>query len=58
MLMVILNQTVRPTEIAQMDKLLSLIDKLLTSVKLYSLGCNISREAAELSYETMSGAKA
>ena len=58
MLMVILNQTVRPTEITQMDKLLSLIDKLLTSVKLYSLGCNISREAAELSYETMSGAKA
>lgn len=55
MLMVILNQTIRPKELNNMDKLLSLIEGLLTKVDIYRLGCNISREAAELSYKTMSG---
>ncbi len=55
MLFVILNQTLRPSELDKMDKLLSLIDKLLSSTELYRLGCNISKEAAELSYQTMSG---
>lgn len=54
MLMVILNQTVRPTEVEEADKFFSLVDKLLKSVKLYSLGCDISREAAELSFGAMS----
>lgn len=53
MLITILNQTVRPTEADEMDKLLNLVDKLLKSVKLYNLECNISREAAELSFSTM-----
>ncbi len=55
MLMVILNQTLRPTELDKMDKLLELIENLLRSVDLYRLGCDISKEAAELSYKTMSG---
>ncbi len=55
MLMVILNQTLRPTELNKMDKLLGLIEKLLSKVALYKLGCNISTQAAELSYKTMSG---
>lgn len=55
MLLVILNQTIRPKEINNMDKLLSLIEKMLLNVDIYHLGCNISREAAELSYKTMSG---
>jgi hypothetical protein len=54
MLMVILNQTVRPKELDKMDKLLTLIDTMLKTVDLYALGCNISREAAELSFGTMS----
>lgn len=54
MLLKILNQTIRPSEESKIDKLLSLIDKLLKGVELYSLGCNISQEAAELSYKTMS----
>lgn len=54
MIITILNQTVRPTEEVAMDKLLTLIDKMLSSVKLYNLECNISREAAELSFSTMS----
>lgn len=54
MLYVILNQTLRPEKLDEMEKFLALIDKLLKSVKLYSLRCNISREAAELSFATMS----
>lgn len=57
MLTVILKQTLRPSNLEQMDKLLALIEKLLTNVELYKLGCNISIEAAELSYKTMSGEK-
>lgn len=55
MLMVILNQTLRPEEPEVMDTFLALIEKMLKSVELYCLSCNISREAAELSYTTMSG---
>ena len=54
MLITLMNQTVRPCEEKKMDKLLAILDKMLTQVDLYSLGCNISREAAELSYNTMS----
>lgn len=50
----VLNQTVRPGEAEKLDKLLSLVGRLLGSVSLYSLGCNVSREAAEISYGTMS----
>ena len=55
MLITVLNQTIRPKELEQMDKLLVLVDKMLNTVELYRLGCNISSEAAELSFKTMSG---
>lgn len=54
MLHTILNQTLIPTEVEKVDKLFELIDKMLRSVDLYTLGCTISREAAELSYSVMS----
>lgn len=54
MLITILNQTLRPSEVGMVDKLFNLIDKLLSQVELYKLGCNISREAAELSFGVMS----
>ncbi len=57
MLMTILNQTIRPNDAEKMDKLLSLVEKMLLSVDIYSMGCNVSKEAAKLSYETMSGRK-
>lgn len=53
MLVMVLNQTLRPEKLENMDKLLDLIEKMLASAKLYSLGCNISKEAAELSYNAM-----
>ena len=57
MLLTIFNQTMRPVEPEKMDKLLNLIDKMLSQVGLYSLGCNISLDSAKLSFETMSGEK-
>ena len=54
MLFTILNQTIRPSEVEVMDNLLALTEKLLTKVKLYKLECNVSLDAAKLSYQTMS----
>ncbi len=54
MLLTVLNQTIRPSEETAYDKLLDLIEKLLTKVSLYKLGCNVSLEAAQLSFKTMS----
>ncbi len=53
MLVTLLSQTIRPSEEAKMDKLLALLDEMLKRVNLYKLGCNVSREAAELSFNTM-----
>ncbi len=49
-----LEQTIRSNEIEFMDKLLFVMDKLLTSVKVYKLHCNMDISAARLAYETMS----
>ena len=55
MFITILDQTIRPKEEKEMDKLLSLLDKMVKQVKLYELGCNISPDAAILSINTMVG---
>ncbi len=55
MFITILDQTVRPKEEKEMDKLLTLLDKMVKSVELYELGCNISVDAAKLSINTMVG---
>lgn len=52
----IMHQIIRPQDGGMAEKTLALTDRLLESVKLWRLGCNISREAAELSYKTMTGA--
>ena len=49
----ILNQTLRPTEAEEMDRLLRLMDRLLRTVPVYALQCNMEKVAAELSYQTM-----
>lgn len=49
----LLSQTYRPHTPALTAKLLPLVVTLANTVPIYSLGCNISREAAELSYHTM-----
>lgn len=50
-----LNQTVRPKEEEKLDKLCSILDRLLSTVPVYLLRCNISHEAAQLAYDEMSG---
>ena len=51
------NQTLRFDDLCSMDKLISLINGLLKQVELYNLKCNISAEAAKMSYEAMTGRK-
>lgn len=50
-------QTLKPEGTAQCKKAVETIIRLINKVPLYSLGCNISTEAARLSYETMTGEK-
>lgn len=49
------DQTVRPAENDKMDLLCDRVDDILKCVPFYHIICNISTEAAELSYRTMSG---
>jgi len=51
----ILEQTVRPREPVLMGDLLELLDKLITSVPMWRLECNMEPEAAYTSYNAMSG---
>lgn len=53
----IFHQLLRPRTAAEMDKTMTLADGLLRQVPVYLLGCDISREAAELSFRTMTGQK-
>lgn len=50
----IMNQTVRPANAVRMSNLLSMIDKLMKNVPIFEMGCNMSTEAAEVSYSAMS----
>lgn len=49
----ILTQTLRTNDMYEMEKMLTLADKLLKSVPFYSLHCNMEPEAADVSYEGM-----
>lgn len=49
----ILTQTLRTDDMAEMEKMLSLTDKLLGSVPFYVLSCNMEKEAADVSYNGM-----
>ncbi len=46
-------QTVRPSKEQNMDRLLISLDKLLKTVPVYKLYCNISDEAVEVAYQAM-----
>ena len=53
----LLEQTARPADAAAREKLLELLDKLLTGVPVWRLGCTMEPEAAAVSYEAMSGGR-
>lgn len=49
----LLRQVYRPMDAAAMEKTMKLIDRLMKAVRFYRLGCNMSIEAARLSYDAM-----
>ncbi len=51
----ILDQTIRPEDEERMDKLFENIEAVVTRVPSFVLSCNISRDAAILAYNEMSG---
>lgn len=53
----VFHQLLRPKTAAEMEMTVSLTDALLRTVPVYVLGCDISREAAELSFRTLTAIK-
>ncbi len=53
----VMEQTLRRLTKVNMEKMLTLLDKLLSSITVYRLECNMDISAAKLSFETMSGEK-
>ena len=49
----VLRQTIHSLSEEKLEKLMELLDKILSVVPVYEMGCNISEEAALLSYNTM-----
>lgn len=49
----ILEQTTRIVSVDGMEKMFSCIENVLSAVKVYKLGCNISEEAVYTSYDAM-----
>ena len=49
----VITQTLRTDDINEMDKMLTLTDRLLNSVPFYRLGCNMEDDAADVSYNAM-----
>ena len=50
----LLEQTARPAGAAQRAKLMELLDKLLTNLPVWKMGCNMDPSAAKVSYNAMS----
>ena len=49
----LIQQSNRPMNGAQMPKYMDLIDGLSRNVKFYRMGCNMELDAARLAFETM-----
>lgn len=50
----LLKQTVRPPQMEEMDALLKYVDIVLSKVPVYSLGVNMTEDAAKMAYREMS----
>ncbi len=50
----LLNQTLRPPDGERMGRLLELLDAVTTHIPMWHMGCNISKEAAQMAYDAMS----
>ena len=49
----VITQTLRTNDMDEMDKMLSLTDKLLEKIPFYRLKCNMNDDAADVSYNGM-----
>ena len=49
----ILQQTIRPENKSEMINLLTILDKVLRTIKVYRMGCNMDMEAVEVSYNSI-----
>lgn len=47
----IMSQTIRPSDEKEMNNLLSMIDTIVNTIKIYKLKCNISIDAVETIYQ-------
>lgn len=56
-LIMLIQQSYRPADPAQMAKKMALVDKLGSGVMLYKLGCNMEPEAAMVAYQGMNERK-
>ena len=52
----ILSQTLRPRDAESINQVLSLIEKIISAVPVWSLKCNMESEAAHVSFDAMSEA--
>lgn len=50
-----LEQTIKLNDVRLLDKLLACMERVLGNVNIYKMGCNISEEAVETSYNAMRG---
>ena len=53
----VFHQVLTPSDVETLDAILPLLDRMLREVPCYVLGCNISEEAAEVSYRGMNEIK-
>ena len=51
----ILDQTIRPQNEKEMTDLLDVLDRCLENIKIWNMGCNISKDAAKMAFDTMKG---
>lgn len=49
----LLNQTIRPSDKTKMTELLDTLDTVIQNTPIYTMGCNISIEAAQVAYDMM-----
>lgn len=52
-ILLILQQTIRPRNEKYLDKMLEIMNQILTEVPIYRMQCDISEEAVKMAYEKM-----
>ncbi len=56
-LCLVMSQTIRPQKTEEMEKLLSVLDRVLSKARIFKMGCNISHDAVKVAYEGMNASE-